>query len=360
LSRRFTTYREIHPRGWPHRAGHLGVAVIEKERLMDRRAGLLAGAAAFAAGVFALVASGAATPFVVPLLVLGGIVLSAAAIIAIRNDRARRKALTVTVAFVTAFSLGVVSMRYVDSSTGVAGGGNAVASSQQDPASASDALPRFEGSHVTTVGQGVPKKRDPILDSKSSSAVVDSIAEHAAVTTALVGNKATKLIAAAKDSGYINRSGLTSDFASAQAYQVGENTDAVVVPLTGTNAPDGTRVTYVYSGKTVSIVEMVSSIVDADNVAFTAWQDGVAKVDTVITKAASSTNKAGVTPVGLSWSRFKDCITNRAAVNWWILTGISLVCGVACAAVVLCANCLAAAIGWYGGTTAACVRYAWV
>ncbi|ADU49885.1 hypothetical protein [Intrasporangium calvum] len=94
----------------------------------------------------------------------------------------------------------------------------------------------------------------------------------------------------------------------------------------------------------------------------TLWSDGALQRDIIVDElgavepysAEGAAAKDEVITAQWSWSKFKDCL-NRQGVSAWVVTAISISCGVVCAVSfgTLCAACVAAA----GSVTATTIFY---
>ena len=93
------------------------------------------------------------------------------------------------------------------------------------------------------------------------------------------------------------------------------------------------------------------------------WLDGALRLNQVVvddSPPGSATVQALATyKKGDWWGNLNTCL-NNAGIPAWIVGGLSIACGVACAitAGVGCGVCLAAAIGGWSGTVTACVAIA--
>lgn len=94
----------------------------------------------------------------------------------------------------------------------------------------------------------------------------------------------------------------------------------------------------------------------------TLWSNGALQRDVIVDElggvepysAEGAAAKDEVITAQWSWSKFKDCL-NRQGVSAWVVTAISIACGVVCAVSfgTLCAACVAAA----GSVTATTIFY---
>lgn len=221
------------------------------------------------------------------------------------------------------------------------------------------ALPAYVASSVVYDDAGAkPDIVSASMDSATTTRLVEQAAAQQNRSREIVGSDQIRVLAAAKASGYKIQSGLTPDFSTAQVYNVGNGTVLAAVQLRGTNAPEMSRVSYVYAGGKLEVIETASRMLDANNVSLKAWTDGQLRKNVVISRASPVASSASVQNVGLSWSTLNSCLAS-AGVSWWVFAALSVVCGIACLTLVGCAPCIAAQVGWLGGMASACVYRAW-
>ena len=221
------------------------------------------------------------------------------------------------------------------------------------------ALPAYVASNVVHNNAGAkPDIVSASMDSATTTRLVEQAAAQQKSSREIVGSEQIRVLAAAKTSGYKIRSGLTPDFSTAHVFNVGNSTVLAAVQLRGTNAPEMSRVSYVYAGGKLEVIETASRMLDANNVSLKAWTDGQLLKNVVISRASPAASSASVQNVGLSWSKLNACLAS-AGVSWWVLAALSVLCGAACFTIVLCAECIAAETGWLGGMASACVYRAW-
>lgn len=228
-------------------------------------------------------------------------------------------------------------------------------------ASAQDmpALPAFVASSATyPVADAKPATVSASLDSATATRLVEHAAEQQNQYIEMRGSDQSRVLEAAKASGYKLRSGFTPDFSTAHVYKLGDGKVIASVQLKGTNAPEMSRVSYLYAGGKLVVIETASQMLNANNVSLKMWTDGQLLKNVVITRPGSAASDVSVQNVGLNWSRLNSCLSN-AGVVWWVLAALSVLCGVACVTLVLCAPCIAAEVGGLGGMAAACVKIAW-
>lgn len=175
--------------------------------------------------------------------------------------------------------------------------------------------------------------------------------------------RARALAKAAGNAGYIPRSGLQQDFASATATRLGKTT-FLTVPMRGTNLAEMTKVVYAIEGQQTTILEYAAGVIDQSHARLAVWQDGAQVRDVEIYDPAQDTvggARDGATALnaGFSWSKLNRCLLN-AGVSQWIIITLTAACGLTCAltAGTGCILCLAAATGFGAGTIGGCVYYA--
>ncbi|WP_420366296.1 hypothetical protein AAEP80_05730 [Curtobacterium sp. L3-7] len=156
---------------------------------------------------------------------------------------------------------------------------------------------------------------------------------------------------------YEPRSGLTMDWAAATAYDY-ESSTVVSVPLSGTDIPAMTKVSFLTSGGATSVTEMASGMVSATEAHFAMWQDGTLTKNVQLTEGSAEAQQSSIGTHGLDWNRLNNCL-NSIGISWAVIAILGVACGAACATAVLCAPCLAAAAGFTTGTIAKCVSNAW-
>ncbi|MDO4928842.1 MAG: hypothetical protein Q3976_07275 [Corynebacterium sp.] len=93
----------------------------------------------------------------------------------------------------------------------------------------------------------------------------------------------------------------------------------------------------------------------------TTYSDGEVGIARKVVEAEPAVDASNViAPRGMNWGALNRCLSN-AGIAAWTITGLSLACGVACAATAgtACLACLTAASGATGGTVGYCVGNAW-
>ena len=192
------------------------------------------------------------------------------------------------------------------------------------------------------------------IDTTRATQLVQEAANRQAASRELAGTEKATVLDAASRSGYTLKSGLDAAYATGHVYSIGTGVLATV-QLVGTNAPELSRVAYLYDGGKLTVIESVTRLMDADHVSLKAWNNGALTKNVIISRPGSSSK---VENVGLDWNRLNQCLSS-AGVAWWVLAALSALCGVACLTVVLCAECIAAEVGWLGGMGAGCVYASW-
>lgn len=170
-------------------------------------------------------------------------------------------------------------------------------------------------------------------------------------------NRSSNAVSAAREAGYSARSGLRPDWAGATAYTY-EGADVVSVPLLGTDVPEMTKLSFVTVDGETTITEMASAMTSATVVHFAMWQDGQLTKNVDLTQGTEAEQASSVGTYGLDWKRLNNCL-NSIGISWAVIAVLGVACGAACATMVLCAPCLAAAAGFTTGTIAKCVSNAW-
>ena len=171
------------------------------------------------------------------------------------------------------------------------------------------------------------------------------------------GSRSRSLLSAARDTEYAVRSGLDPDWAGATAYSYGA-ADVVSVPLLGTDVPEMTKLSFVTVDGETTITEMASAMTSTTVMHFAVWQDGQLTKNVDLTQGSDAERASSIGTYGLDWKRLNNCL-NSIGISWAVIAVLGVACGAACATMVLCAPCLAAAAGFTTGTIAKCVSNAW-
>ncbi|MFA0851603.1 MULTISPECIES: hypothetical protein [unclassified Curtobacterium] len=171
------------------------------------------------------------------------------------------------------------------------------------------------------------------------------------------GSRGSSAVSAARETGYSVRSGLEPDWAGASAYSY-EGADVVSVPLLGTDVPEMTKLSFVTVDGETAITEMASAMTSTTVVHFAMWQDGQLTKNVDLTQGSDAERASSIGTYGLDWKRLNNCL-NSIGISWAVIAVLGVACGAACATMVLCAPCLAAAAGFTTGTIAKCVSNAW-
>jgi hypothetical protein len=77
-----------------------------------------------------------------------------------------------------------------------------------------------------------------------------------------------------------------------------------------------------------------------------------------LVKGVDAEQASSIGTYGFDWKRLNNCL-NSIGISWAVIAILGVACGAACATMVLCAPCLAAAAGFTTGTIAKCVSNAW-
>lgn len=171
------------------------------------------------------------------------------------------------------------------------------------------------------------------------------------------GHQRTRLIAAAKASDYVPRSGQVLDWDAAvvQSYQ---GTKVVTIPLVGDALVDGSKVVFMQAAGRASVVETAVRMLDTSTAHLELWQDGSQVRNANITNPNVIQANDGVVQV-FSWSVLNRCLAS-AGIAWWIIAAIGVTCTAVCVGTAGfgCAVCIAALAGSNVGLAAACVKRA--
>lgn len=215
-------------------------------------------------------------------------------------------------------------------------------SSCSGPTPADEIVPD-ETVHTQT---STPSEMDALRAIKQAADEVKGVQDPATMKAA---------IAEAKDLNYLPASGLVQDFEKASVSTVSDGSILVSVPLSGTNTPEVTKVSYIQSNGSWNVMELSVHQTSEDRASLKMWMDGSLVRDQLITPPAEDS------AYGMNWGRLKHCLVNDANVNWIVLGTLSTICSAAClfTAGFGCVACVAAVVGFNSGTIAACVRRAW-
>lgn len=167
--------------------------------------------------------------------------------------------------------------------------------------------------------------------------------------------QAQELISQASELGYEPESGLTQAFDRAQVSATSDGSMIISVPLTGTNTPEVTKVSYIQNEGTWNIMELSVHQDSKDQASLKMWMDGNLVRDQLIHRASDDL------PYGMNWGRLKSCLVNDANLNWVVLSSLATICSVAClvSAGTACVLCVAGVAGFNTGTIGECVRRSW-
>lgn len=170
-------------------------------------------------------------------------------------------------------------------------------------------------------------------------------------------DRSENLIRAAQRLRYEPRSGLTPNWAAATAYDH-RGAEVVSVPLTGTDVPEMTKISFLTAGGRTSVTEMASAMQSSTEVHFAMWEDGTLTKNVKLDEGTPEVQPSSIGTNGLDWNRLNNCL-NSIGISWAVIAILGVACGAACATALLCAPCLAAAAGFTTGTIAKCVSIAW-
>ena len=172
------------------------------------------------------------------------------------------------------------------------------------------------------------------------------------------GSRGSSAVSAAREKGYSVRSGLEPDWAGASAYSY-EGADVVSVPLLGTDVPEMTKLSFVtvdgedgdhrdgirhdvdHRG---ALRHVAGRSADQERGPHAGIRRGAGVVDRDVRPRLEAAEQLASSSIGISWA---------------VIAVLGVACGAACATMVLCAPCLAAAAGFTTGTIAKCVSNAW-
>ncbi len=208
---------------------------------------------------------------------------------------------------------------------------------------------------IALVGVISPARAEAAVSSTSSD--VGRVVQLASQLDEQDGEESSRAIATARSMGYSVRSGLDLDWDAAAAYSY-EGADVVSVPLLGTDVPEMTKLSFVTAEGTTAITEMASAMTSSTAVHFAMWQDGRLMKNVDLVKGVDAEQASSIGTYGLDWKRLNNCL-NSIGISWAVIAILGVACGAACATMVLCAPCLAAAAGFTTGTIAKCVSNAW-
>lgn len=201
----------------------------------------------------------------------------------------------------------------------------------------------------------------------SKEAVISLSAEAHAVSNwpALDDGRVTTLAREIAASG-LSRSGNPLDTASAIGLRSDDGHEIVRIPIVASDNPTGQSALTVFydsSGAVATTVEMSFIPLSQDSGTVRIWNDGSLSLDRVVAAetgdAAGSKLSRATYKKGDWWGNLSTCLNNQG-IPGWVVAGLSLACGVACAVTlgIGCGVCLAAAIGGWSGVATACVAIA--
>lgn len=208
---------------------------------------------------------------------------------------------------------------------------------------------------IALVGAISPARAEAAVPPASSDA--GRVVQLASQLDEQGGEESSRAIATARSTAYSVRSGLDPDWDAAAAYSY-EGADVVSVPLVGTDVPEMTKLSFVTTDGTTAITEMASAMTSSTAVHFAMWQDGQLTKNVDLVRGADAEQASSIGTYGLDWKRLNNCL-NSIGISWAVIAILGVACGAACATMVLCAPCLAAAAGFTTGTIAKCVSNAW-
>lgn len=204
----------------------------------------------------------------------------------------------------------------------------------------------------------------PSVAAPSTSAQAAAAAGVAGSADALVELSAAQsqaALSAAQAEGYQTRSGLGIDWDRARVARYQDVTIAhVPLDVSGEAAP-GNYVAFVLGDAAVTIDEVTMFLESPTRIHVQRWLDGGLLLDQVVRAPLTSGSSGGDNVVnGMNWSALNRCLLDNGIAQW-VLVGLAVVCGAACAATagLGCIACVSFAIGFWGGSVAACVRASW-
>jgi len=196
-------------------------------------------------------------------------------------------------------------------------------------------------------------------DPEQTEKTVEAAEEMAPQYTEITGRRADKLVEGARAAGYTPQSGLVHAWEEAVVQRF-DGWQLVTVPLTGTDVPELSKVTYFKQGPTAEVVEWAAAFESADTVRVDGWQNGAKIREASFVIEGLAEDAGSIATVGFNWSKFERCVT-AGGLPKWVADMLATVCAFVCI-FTLGVGCIACIAAWAGGWTAIiydCVRRAW-
>jgi hypothetical protein len=324
--------------------------VTVSDQMPSPRPGRAPVAAALAVASSGLLAASLALERARVYLVAAALVCSAVALVSAWRSRRGRSGRRTTQVLAVAVALSLAA-------TGLAGTHWTTTSTTFESAAGTTDI--VQGA-VQAVPVSEPRTEFLDADELTTERRLKVVADTAAAVQPVSSTATRDRIALAREIGYTPASGLTLDWDSALAQDVGA-AETVTVPLIGTDLPQVTKVSFLATSEGMTIVEMASAMLPDGGAGMKIWQNGVLIRDVVVTdsEAAGSADGLNVTPAGWSFNKFKQCLNNAGVVSATISL-VAAACSVACAitAGTACFACLAAILGGNSGMMGTCVAWA--
>ncbi len=167
-------------------------------------------------------------------------------------------------------------------------------------------------------------------DKELADRALDDAAAKAEQFVDITGIQADKLVAGgAHAAGYEPRSGLIPEWAQASVQSFG-GWQLVTVPLSGTDLPELSKVTYFKMGDSAEVVEWAASLTADNTVSVDGWQNGQKFREALfVIEGANQDGGASITSVGLNQKKLERCLTANGMPQW-IVTTIFSVCTAVC------------------------------
>ena len=196
-------------------------------------------------------------------------------------------------------------------------------------------------------------------DKELADRALDEAAAKAEQFVDITGTQAERLVAGALAAGYEPRSGLSPEWTRASVQTFG-GWQLVTVPLSGTDVPELSKVTYFKMGDSAEVVEWAASLTAYKTVSVDGWQNGQKFREALFVIEGAHQDGASITTVGLNQKKLERCLTANGMPQW-IVTTIFSVCTAVCV-FTLGAGCVVCIGAWAGANSAIiydCVKRAW-
>ncbi|MDR6939315.1 hypothetical protein [Arcanobacterium hippocoleae] len=120
------------------------------------------------------------------------------------------------------------------------------------------------------------------------------------------------------------------------------------------------RFTFFITSQGIKTFEMYVKPVNSHHVHVKSWINGIKSVDQITPVPSNSSFSKSATPMWIDWGNLNNCLS-KLGISSWVLAGLGLVCGVACAgtAGLGCIGCVSFAAGFGAGSVKACVQKSW-